>query len=201
MNEKIEKIKRVEEINWMLDLETDGLDPAKNSITSIALTQFEVGEPWDEKNITYHKSLTTMFNGRSANRDTLVWRDKHHVTSKELELDYIEIHDMCIDICNLFNNKKKNILWAKPITFDIAFLISYFNQYCAREIPWHYRDVRDLRSYIEGFMFHVVPEYYVQNFEERNQRTRIYMNEKYGSGNWAHNALRDCEFQIQLLVY
>lgn len=73
--------------------------------------------------------------------------------------------------------------WAKPLSFDWAFVASYYEQY-GLPMPYHYRIARDMNSYIAGMRGNA--EHPGKSHELPFEGTE-------------HNALWDCFHQIKVL--
>jgi len=167
----------------MIDVETTGLNPGVNHITSCAIVSFELetglyGEDF------FHERLRTDFGSRARNADTIGWRNQHGMDKAEADLAIRDSVQITIKTINdfLFRNSSEDvpIVWAKPAHFDIAFLESYFREVNLR-IPWSHRNVRDLATYLMA---------------AGHDLTELYDEIEF-SGD-PHNALHDCHYQILL---
>lgn len=129
----------------MIDIETTGLNPCKNIITSIASVGFTIEDREAYQEDVGNVVRIRAIGSRSDNPKTLVFRKKHQVDLKEQIYPEIMIQDF---FKILFDRIDKNTyVWSKPVHFDIAFLESYYNEFNV-DIPWHYRNVRDLNTFI-----------------------------------------------------
>ncbi len=173
--------------NFMIDIETTGLDAGLNYITSCAIVPFDLDfEGIYEK--VFHERFKCMLGFRKWDSRTKEFRDAHHVSEFERELPMRDSVLESLQAVQRFLNSLVEhgmdiCVWAKPTTFDIAFLQSYYN---AADLspPWHYRNVRDLGTYLIA-AGHKLEDLYKE----------IEMNGD------AHNALHDCHYQILLAQF
>ncbi len=174
-------------MNFMIDIETTGLNAGTNYITSCAIVPFDLDFEgvYDKE---FHERLHCPVGMRVRDSDTSEFRDKHGIGRAEAKLPCRAgmaetlmamrnfMHDMVDDVNTIY-------VWAKPTNFDIAFLESYY-RYADMHIPWHYRNVRDLGTYLDA-AGHSLNDLYKE----------IKM-----SGD-AHNALHDCYYQITIAQF
>lgn len=172
--------------NYMLDVETTGLDPSTNAITSVAVLPFDVdmGTMYVQRAIHCRLPIPR---DRMDNAETMAWRMQHRVGPRERKLDELSFETFAMRLNHLvMQSSGPPIVWAKPSTFDIPFLRSYYARYRveSRDVVWpfHYRNVMDLRSYIKGTGF---------DAEE------IYT---YVGKAGAHDALADCVMQCEAAI-
>ena len=169
--------------NFMIDIETTGLNPGVNHITSCAIVPFDLETGAYSKHVFYERFLLDI-PGRTCNIATMDYRLKKNIERYEKTLDCRESLVVSLyKISNFIASHCKNsdaYIWAKPSHFDIAFLESYYRQ-CGSKIPWGYRNIRDLATYLQAAGHNLVDLYEEIKF----------------TGD-AHNALHDCHYQILL---
>lgn len=167
--------------NFMIDIETTGLNPAFNSITSIAIVEF------DAERFTNLAFRTRVLQDASRENDeeTMQWREDNKVDEMEAAIPLESSPDHMLTVVHALLSSPDCVVWAKPTRFDISFLESYFADYRNRSyIPWHYRNVVDLASFIKGRG---------KNIKELEAEVKAEMAYN------AHDALDDCLFQIAVL--
>jgi exodeoxyribonuclease VIII len=144
----------VEAVHIMCDLETTGLDPNNNSITSAAFVQFNLLE--SKYSTLFHVRLwsDTDHTGRVANAETLAWRAQHNVDDMERNLPLFDVPGFLAHVAALFRppeDIRNMYLWANGIMFDVAFLTSYWEQHVEDvDTPWYYGNLIDYKSFIRG---------------------------------------------------
>ncbi len=174
-------------MNFMIDIETSGLDAGKHFITSCAVLPFDLDFDGVHKDV-FHERFNTYLEGRVWNDDTTKFRDKHGITEAEGNLRLRDnLTGTLMAMRNFMNDYVEMpadiYVWAKPTNFDIAFLESYYRQK-GMEIPWPYRNVRDLGTYLMAANHKLVDLY-----------------EEIKMTGDAHNALHDCQYQILLAQF
>ena len=163
--------------DFMLDIETTGLNPCVNHITSCAIVPFELSTGQYSEN-NFHQRFDRTIVGRLENKDTMYFRAKYNIDKAEKELPISEnIYETMRNISK-FLNDANTYVWAKPAHFDIAFLASYFNM-CSLPIPWSHRNARDLGTYLAA---------------AGHKLTDLYKEIEFTGD--THNALHDCYYQI-----
>ncbi len=126
----------------MIDIETTGLDPFKNNITSIACIPFNFEyKAWNMPDAFIKRIPTKMRNGED-DIATMDFRSKYCIDEIE---DKFTILGSKLDLYGYISDYE--YIWAKPTTFDLAFLQKFFDGI----IPWHHRNTRDVYTYISGF--------------------------------------------------
>jgi DNA polymerase III epsilon subunit-like protein len=141
-------------IDWMIDIETTGLDANRNAITSVALLEFQPGRfnrNWEDVN-WLHCSLSIP-EDREWCAQNAEWRRKNpQVHRVESNIPYMDYEVFLAKLYGFLTLEKTRTphLWAKPLNFDLGFLTSYCNAYNHGEVPWHYRNVHDVMSFAEG---------------------------------------------------
>lgn len=166
--------------HFMLDVETTGMRPDRHAITSVAIVQFD---PVDFHGIkhTYHGLVPPP--GREFDAPTMKWRIDNGVPQQEKDL--VMLSNMFAWVTELHKwlrpDNREPMIWAKPAYFDVAFLESYIDMYGAIKL-FHYRNVRDLRSYTDGMGWNLSQ---IEGVVDAHGPK--------------HNALVDCKFQIACL--
>lgn len=170
----------------MIDLETTGTDPEHCAIIQIAAVKFNLltGEVGTD---TFDRAMTF-----APNR---FWQEGGRDFWMKMPEIYKEIMGRAADPLHVMGDfddwVKKDVpeegwrMWAKPITFEWAFISSYYRQFDA-PMPFHYRFARDLNSYIAGLRG--TPEHYA-------------LEEEIPFEGKEHNALWDCFHQIKVLLH
>lgn len=136
--------------NFMIDIETTGLVPHRHAITSIAVVGFDWGyNDLLPPEILLHARITIP-TGKVWSQDTMRFRREANIDI--MERDIAEEITPDVLVRRLHHLIPHNgIVWANPSLFDIAFLEVYCHDYgFVITPPWHYRNRRDVRSWIEG---------------------------------------------------
>lgn len=185
--------------NWMIDGETLGGNPAEHPITSFAAIEFVPGTTKMKQVFETRVSCPV---SRRPDPVTQQWRDDHpNMYLYERTLPTMLPSEFCNKIVDLLGDtdEVENVIWSKPSYFDTPFIVLYLHQILGFDIfamPWHYRNIRDVRSYIEGRNSGLEKEGMDIPWHKRVQRAAERMNKKYGKDKWSHIAKYDCEFQI-----
>src|SRR5213592_1550808 len=136
----------------MVDLETTGTDPDHCAIFQIAAVKFDP-ETKEVSPVIFNRSLTFAPNRFWEEGGRQFWSKMPDIYQKIIETAeptsrvLTDFYAWCIkDQPNIDGGWR---LWAKPITFEWAFLSSYYRQYDI-PMPFHYRYARDLNSYVAG---------------------------------------------------
>lgn len=124
---------------FSVDVETSGLDPIKNDVTSISIIEAETGESFtcaiDDPTIVWDES-------------TREWAEQNIPTSV-LELPLYEPEEACSVIINFLERfEKPYTFMAWPASFDFPFVQKLFSK-TPFEFPFHYRTL-DLHSLLVG---------------------------------------------------
>lgn len=169
--------------DYMIDLETTGVNSEENAIIQLAAVRFNL----DTKEID-----TKVFNGCMTLPVGRYWdegtREWHMHPDREKTLIWIlqNSEDPAIVMRRFFDWVTDGsaicpkVFWAKPTTFDYTFVASYFRQF-GLMMPFHYREANDLNSYIRGRGHRDVNKFW-KGIEPVGD---------------AHNALHDCFYQIK----
>ena len=164
----------------MIDTETTGLNPAYNGLMQLAGVKFNP-ETQEVSPDVFNEALALAPN-RFWDESTREWWRKIPDVYQSI-IERAREPQIVLKEFTTWVNKDgvPYRFWAKPTTFDWAFLDSYYQQF-GMKIPFHYRTVRDMNSYIAGL--HRSPEHVdIQvPFEGKE-----------------HDALWDCFHQIQVL--
>lgn len=166
--------------NYMIDIETTGLEPHKHGITSLACLQFDIATGALQQYVHFALQVTAP---RECDGETMKWRIEHGIDDMERDIPAYFHPKSALARLSAFIHPD-GIVWAKPAKFDIAFLESYYNQYAAFRPPWHYRNVIDLASYVTGRGVDIKPLEIVCKEEGDYQ---------------LHDAYSDCLLQIAVL--
>lgn len=133
----------------MVDLETTGTDPHFSAIIQIAAVRFDyescqIGQ-------SFMVSLA-MAPNRFWDEGTREWWMSQGDTYEKViegQVDARAGWNAFVDWMTMSGGDKPNRLWAKPLTFEYAFLQSYGRLF-ERELPIHYRNCVDLHSFTRG---------------------------------------------------
>lgn len=124
----------------MLDIET--LSPEQDAIiTDVAVLHFEDGEI---RRITHAKMAHQP--DRRVSYETLRWRQNNNMPL-ECQGDLGKV-DLWLHLSNFIKDDKTPI-FAKGAHFDFAILENFFG----RQGPWHYRQPRDLRTFLSALNY------------------------------------------------
>jgi DNA polymerase III epsilon subunit-like protein len=170
----------------MVDLETTGTDPAHNAIIQLAAVKFSL----DRREVcteTFDKTMTFAPNRFWDEGGREFWQKMPDIYTSIVE----RAQDPGYVLQSFSSWLQKDVpdqeggwrLWAKPITFEWAFLASYYKQYDI-PMPFHYRYARDVNSYIAGL---------------RGQAEHINLEDEIPFEGKKHDALWDDFHQIQVL--
>lgn len=172
---------------WMLDIETTGLNIAEHQITSIAAVAFDdvAIRAGVTKVLDTFACRLTPIPWRHDDQETIDWRNEQGVSMHEKDLPDKGYVAMVIELrARMLALSPEPVVMAKPTFYDIAFLRLVLQE-MACEVPWHYRNVRDLATRVEEIGFNLN--------KEVEAEVRKYWNRP------AHSALDDCHFQIECL--
>lgn len=142
---------------FMLDIETTGLSPTINAITSICLVRFNLNTTDLFSSIidSYHVRLSTALNTdmlRVNDVETMQFRQEHNIPKYEERLNVVNTFDeLSTDIHTYLKqtNLKTRHVFANHTEFDIAFLKGYYGHF-SKDFPFHFRNISDLPSLISG---------------------------------------------------
>ena len=163
----------------MIDLETGGLDPARSPILSISGVKFNL----KERSVCpdfFHATLLPSPN-RYWDEGTREWWMKKKDVLIEMMKDMEDSKKVLLDLSEWGRGVKH--MWAKPTHFDHSFLQRFYHDH-GMQIPFHYREARDLNTFIGGLFFpNEVPD----------------LEGMMPIGEGAHNSLTDSLHQLQHL--
>lgn len=131
----------------MLDIETTGFSPDKNSIIQIAAAGFDIESGKIARE--FNQCLSPLPD-REWDQSTLCWweeNNKHlfnHIKYNERDPKTV-IKEFDIWIQNF--NDDQVIIWSKPTWFDIPFIVSYFRQF-EIDLPFNRRYAMDVNTCI-----------------------------------------------------
>lgn len=168
--------------DYMLDLETTGLNANENGILQIACVRFnrltkEVDPNWFDQCLT----LPTGRYWDEGTRDW--WMDRNADVLRTILPRARPYRDVLAEFdawVRQGSSIMQKALWCKPTTFDYPFIAAYFRQ-MGLPMPFHYREAVDLNSYLLG----------------RGHENRKAFWDTIPSDGPAHNAIEDCLFQIR----
>lgn len=172
----------------MLDLETTGTDPEHCAIIQLAAVKFDP-KTQEVSSDVFDKALSFAPNRFWEEGGREFWQKMPDIYNSFVERaehpqDVIrDFYSWCVK--DQPEQEGGWRLWAKPITFEWAFLSSYYRQY-DMPMPFHYRYCRDLNSYVSGL---------------RSDPAHVGLNDLITFTGDEHNAVWDCFHQIQMLFY
>ena len=167
----------------MVDIETTGRDPERTAMIQLAGVRFNFNEQIIDTANMFNKSLMIPDN-RYWEEDTRQWWGKQ---KREVLQGIFASMEPTREVMQKFADwvgppqNKPVRFWAKPVTFDYQFVLSYLKQYEIHS-PFHYRWVTDMNSFIRGLA--------------RDPDVESHYVEFQGD---AHNALMDSINQINAL--
>ncbi len=191
---------------YMLDIETDGLSPISNGMTSFCLMKFNINASSLRASVIdfIHFRINTAINVdmyRKKDIDTAKFRRESGIDEAESELDCLSSLESIPESINTFinatsnNNHNTRHIFALHTEFDIAFLRGYFEA-AHYDFPFKHRNIWEISSMIRGMnedlhqirneiidtklMESVAKQFHVENFNP-------------------HNAMYDCVRQIAFL--
>ena len=180
---------------FMIDIETTGVQPDLNHIVEIAVVPFAMMPNFIEISpLEYHLKFKLNFNqkNRTSDPQTLIWWDKQ---SKEIR-DNVFSHflDPNLNNANTLLELAKFIttlskgdtqFWSKPNSFDFMFTQSIFKDFQII-FPFKYWMAKDMAGFCSGISF-------------VKQNTLDYMIYKPKVREGAHDGMNDCYFQLEWL--
>ena len=175
-------------LDFMLDIETTGTDPAHTAILQIGAVAFNI-ESKEVSHAFFNQSMWIP-PSRRWDEDTRVWWGKHQAVLQNIRAkarDPSQVMQEFQDWVLSFRTEGQTEgfrLWAKPISFDAPFIDSYFKEFGVQN-PFHYTDVVDMRTFLRTRL----GTWDVRSWEADRKMT--------GS---AHNALMDALHQVKLVM-
>lgn len=188
----------------MLDIETNGLSPIVNGMTSFALVKFNLfacdlrDVVKDFQHVRLNLSINTDMLRVPANKNA-VYRNKHSINKAELNLpcfnNIIELTTATNSFIDSTLPLDKRHVFALHTEFDIAFLRGYYEDVSA-DFPFQHRNVWEIASMVRGMglVYHGIR----QEVQEGNQLD-ILNNHLHIENFQPHNAIYDCVEQILIL--
>ena len=193
--------------HWMVDVETTGLDPRANAITSIALVKFDFKmDYWDwidllkykEADITkFHYRVNYVSWDHRVDPETMKWRKENNVDEKELDIKHsitCERLRALLEMHFIRPATEQTVLWAWPPSFDIEFLAHCI--FRGHRFPVSYKNIMDARSLWR--MVH--SDSNVPSVDKKLKEREEALAQALGKRE-KHNALHDCYWQIGELLY
>lgn len=135
----------------MIDIETTGTNPEHAGIIQLAAVKFDF-ETGSVDNKFFDRCMW-LPNNRYWDENTRQWWGQqkpeilHSILSRAEDPRRV-IEDFTIWLGGYTPDEPYRI-WAKPTTFDVSFMTSYYRQ-MGMETPWHFRNVIDLNSFLRG---------------------------------------------------
>lgn len=163
----------------MVDVETTGLDSARNAIIQLSAIKFnydtgEIGAYFDRCPMPlpfrYWDDSTREF-----------WLGKHRDIYEQIVARAEPAPQVFADFEAFAKEEEQLRFWAKPIHFDWNFVASHYEQ-LDRNMPFYYRTARDTNSFISAL--HGTAEHVSLEVDFHGD---------------VHNALHDCAHQIETL--
>lgn len=172
----------------MVDVETTGTNYGKNAIIQIAAVRFDYET--EQVSDDFFDRCLVIPAGREWDIGTRHWWLKQGSVLQQIESRAEDpltvLRDFQAWLCKDWPQRTEGLqFWAKPTSFDHAFLSHYFNWYGV-DFPCHYRYARDLNSFMAGL---------------RGDRNHPEMPEAPPLEGESHNAIFDVIHQINLLFH
>lgn len=172
----------------MCDIETTGTDYGRNAIIQISAVKFDYES--EQVSDDFFDRCLHVHPGREWDHDTRQWWVKQGPVLNQIQTraedPYTVIRSFYDWLLKDWPRERPEGLqfWAKPTSFDHAFLSHYFKMFNL-DMPCHYRHARCLNSFMAGMRGHP-------------SHPKFEAGEPEFQGN-AHNALHDTLHQIRLL--
>lgn len=171
----------------MVDIETTGTDYGRNAIIQISAVKFD----YDSEMVSddFFDRCLHIHPGREWDPSCAEWWKKQGGVLTQIQAraedPYTVIRTFYDWMLKDWPSTKEGLrFWAKPTSFDHAFLSHYLNMF-KLDMPCHYRYARDLNSFMAGMRGSPAhPDF------EREEP--VFQGD-------AHNALHDVLHQIRLL--
>lgn len=165
----------------MLDLETTGLNKAHCAIIQLAAVRFNLAERTIDTASMFDRCLGIPQHKFWQEGARKFWSKRPEV----LQSIYARMEDpqQVLKDFRVWVDGQDSVMWGKPSHFDHAFLDVYYDEN-ESQIPFHYRKVNDMNSFIRGRYFPLPQPNWEQDLPFNGA---------------AHNALHDCIHQISIL--
>lgn len=150
--------------HFMLDVETTGLNPCQNYVTSVGIVQFKLEREGDNFGATVIDGLNFALipdrTSRIKDPATMKFRKENNIDlmEKGIKKQYVaaELLAALCDLNEWINSKldtaaESPILWAHHDKFDVTFIEGYYREANVKP-AWSHRDIVDLDSYIYGLL-------------------------------------------------
>lgn len=180
---------------FMIDIETDGLEPTENSITSICITNFCTTGLYIDK---IHLRIKDRYQSRIPNAKTVEWRWENNVTNFEASIPAFtafEALQLISQFMQKYSQDKEPVLISNHAEFDVAFLKGYYAIECL-PLPWKYYNIYDMGSMIKALG---KDKREVKKEVLKSQDWNIILNEYFDNVDQPHNAFYDCMLQSGML--
>lgn len=167
----------------MGDFETGGFDNSRNFVLSLGLVKFNLKKRTVSPNF-YYRAFTPQVN-RCWNEGTREWWIQKLDVYQRMMAEAVDTKTALEEMI-AWNDGRQATFWAMPSHFDFPFL----RQLCADyqlEIPFHYRLVNDMNSFLRG-----------KHFPEEFDPKPIWNSLGERNGDF-HNALDDVLHQLKFL--
>lgn len=167
----------------MVDLETTGTAPDETAIIQIAAVRFNLAEGTVDPNIFDQALLIPPT--RYWDEDTRRWWSNKREIFQGI---YSRARPPAL-VMQAFakwvreGGESDPVFWSKPISFDWAFLQSYFREFEVSN-PFHFRMAENLNTFVRARHFPERPPAYEKNLPFDGDE---------------HNAIDDCFHQIKVL--
>lgn len=188
----------------IVDIETTGLNPCLNYMTSFAFVEFDenfkINQAWNLR-IPNSKQPSS----RGSDPDTLHFRKREAIDCMELEVPIADSPFRALRTVQEFFfgvgvRQGDFDLWARHTEFDIAFFAAYFREH-GLDIPWPYRAPSDIPT-LHKFLENTLPGFSVEAVKDRAKRSVEFRKdiEDHCSENAAkHDAMYDAILDMHIL--
>lgn len=192
---------------YMLDIETNGLSPITNGMTSFALVKFKLNAPSLHASIidARHFRINTAVNidmFRVPNKETRQWRRDNGVNEIENVLPRLDSVQDIVECFGNFHMQTKTgshppNLFALHTEFDIAFVRGYFEA-AGEELTdiFPHRNNWEIASLIRGMNQDL---HEIRNEIKHTQIMESVSNQLLIDNFKPHNAVYDCIRQVEFL--
>lgn len=173
----------------MVDIETTGTNFDHNAIIQIAAVKFNYET--EEVSPNFFNACLSIPPKRYWDEGTRNWwgRNPAHIlkgiqaNARPAEQVIREFYSWLLENYPQTESSEGLRFWGKPTHFDYSFIASYFEQYGLTN-PCHYRDARDLNSFVSGLS---------------GSAQKVPFEKDISFEGDEHNALHDTLFQLKAL--